>query len=103
MGPNKADTKLVAIANAMLGGEVNLIEGCRVICSLRYESSDPDHQVFLPIRGIESESDHYPLGEYRKQYAPEYLQRIDAEMEKYLVEAQSDILAACREIVQVFS
>lgn len=98
----EANRRLVGIANAILHGEMNLIEGCRIICSLRYETSKPDHSAFLPIRAIESETDHYPVAENRSQYAPEYLRRVDAEMEGYLVESKHDILAACRELVQVF-
>jgi hypothetical protein len=95
--------EIVATAQAMLTGETGLIEGCRRICKLRHEVGDPENPVFLPIRGIESETDHFPLGEVRKQYAPDYLKRLDDEMRRYLAEAQEDILSACREIIHAFS
>lgn len=98
----KEKAELVAVANAMLDGKVNLIEGCRKICNLR-DSVDPDNDVFMPIEGIESETDHFPLGELRKQCTPDYLQRMDAEMERYLLDARNDIHNCCREIIHVFS
>jgi hypothetical protein len=87
----------------MLRGEMPLIEGCRKICRLRHKLSDPENGVFLPIRGIESETDHFPLGEARSKCATENLHRTDTEMEQYLAGAREDILKACRQIIQVFS
>jgi hypothetical protein len=98
-----ARAELVTVAEAMLNGELQLIEGCRRICSLRHSVGDPENAAFLPIRGIESETDHFPLGEMRKQCAPEYLARADENMNRYLTDASKDILAACREIIRAFS
>lgn len=95
--------EVVATAQAMLQGEMDLIEGCRRLCSLRFKLADPQNAVFLPIRAIESETDHFPLGEVRNRCAPDYLHRMDAEMERYLADAREDILKGCREIVRVFA
>ena len=95
--------ELVGVAKAMLQGEVHLIKGCRRLCSLRDKIDDSENRVFLPIEGIESDTDHFPLGKLREQCAPEYLKRMDEEMERYLADAREDILNACREIVRVFS
>lgn len=96
-------TELVATAESMLRGEMHLIEGCRRICSLRHKLDDPDNAVFLPIRGIESETDGFPLGKVRSTCAPDYLRRMDGEMERYLAGAREDILSDCREIIRVYS
>jgi hypothetical protein len=74
-----------------------------MICSLRFAVGDPDNDVFMPIRAIESETDHFPLEEVRSRCAPDYLRRIDAEMQRYLSDARQDILDACKEIIRVFS
>ena len=95
--------ELVSIASSMLAGETNLIEGVRQICALRFAVEDPENEVFLAIRGIESETDTFPLGPMRARCSPEYLRRMDGEMQSYLSEAQGDILQACREIVKAFS
>lgn len=95
--------ELIAVANAMLDGKMDLIEGARKICSLRFAVGDPDNDVFMPIRAIESETDHFPLGEMRSRCAADYLRRTDAEMRRYLLDAQQDILKACNEIIRVFS
>lgn len=95
--------ELIAVANAMLDGKMDLIEGVRKICSLRFAVGDPDNDVFMPIRAIESETDHSPLGEMRSRCAPDYLRRMDAEMQRYLSDARQDILEACKEIIRIFS
>lgn len=97
------NVELIAIANAMLDGQMNLIEGVRKICSLRFTVDDPDNDVFIPIRAIESETDHFPLGEVRSQCASDYLQKIDVEMQSYLSDTRQDILDACKEIIRTFS
>lgn len=94
--------ELISLSTAMLEGKINLIEGVRKICSLRHEVGDPDNEVFLPIRAIDSETDHFPVGKIRERCTREYLQRMDKEMQLYLADAKDDILTSCREIVQVF-
>jgi hypothetical protein len=96
-------SELVAVATAMIEDRLNLIEGARKICALRHQVGDPENEAFMPIRAIESETDHFPLGKMRDQCAADYLQRMDAEMNRYLADATQDILLACREIIHVFS
>jgi hypothetical protein len=95
--------ELVAVASGMLAGGVNLIEGMRRICGLRFAIEDPENEVFLPIRAMESETDSFPLGAMRSNCSEDYLKRADAEMQSYLADARDDILQACREIVRAFS
>jgi len=101
VGAKRAE--LVAVATAMTAGEMNLIEGVRKITALRHDVENPDDEIFMPIRAIESETDHFPLGAARAQCAPDYLKRADEEMGRYLADAEADILAACREIGRAYS
>jgi|LakMenE01Jun11ns_1017448.scaffolds.fasta_scaffold8921430_1 hypothetical protein len=95
--------ELIAVASGMLAGGINLIEGIRRICALRFAIEDPDNKVFLPIRAMESETESFSLGEMRAHCSEDYLKRVDAELESYLADARDDILQACREIVRTFS
>lgn len=94
--------ELVRVADEMLKGQMHLIEGVRRICGLRHQIGDADNPVFMPIRAIDSETDHMPLGQMRDGCETGYLQRIDSEMKAYLDQAKDDILSACREIVRMF-
>lgn len=95
--------QLVAVATAMLEERLNLIEGIREICVLRHHVNDPENKVFITIRAIESETDHFPIGKMRDYCEANYLQQIDAERDQYLAGARRNILLACEKIVQVFS
>jgi hypothetical protein len=95
--------ELVSVAKTMLAEDVNLILGIRRICALRFAIGDPDNEVFLPIRGIDSETDVFPLGDMRKNCSREYLKRMDNEMQNYLSQAHGDILRACKEIIRAFA
>lgn len=99
----KKRSEVVALATAMLEDRLHLIEGARKLCALRHEVGDPENEAFMPIRAIESETDHFPLGGMRDQCAVDYLRQMDAEMDQYLAAAKHDILLACREIIRVFS
>jgi len=57
----------------------------------------------MPIRAVDSETDHFPIGDVRQHWASERLKKMDSEMQSYLDDVKSDILAACREIVRAFS
>lgn len=95
--------ELVAVAAEMLAGSINLVEGMRRICALRFAIEDSENAVFLTIRAMESETDSFPLGAMRSNCSEDYLKRADAEMESYLADTRDDILQACREIVRTFS
>ena len=48
--------------------------------------------------GIESQTDHFPFGEARKQYNPKYLNELDSEMKNYQVSFKDSIVQTCSEI-----
>jgi hypothetical protein len=95
--------ELVEVAAAMIEGRMHLIEGVRKINALRFDVEDPDAAVFLPIRAVDSETGTFPMGDVRRQCAPDYLRRVDQEIDQYLEDAKEVVLAACGEIVRRYS
>lgn len=67
--------ELVNVASLMLSENINLLEEIRKICSLRFAVGEPNNEVFLPIRGIESETDSFPMGEVRENWDDEFLKK----------------------------
>ena len=98
-----ASAAIVAVAQAMIAGQLDLIDGVRQITEMRHGLDDPNAEVLIPIRAVDSETDHFPIGPVRAHYAPRQLESIDAEMQRYLADAKNDILAACADIVRVYS
>jgi len=95
--------ELITVAEAMVEEKMNLIEGVRKIAALRHHIENADDAMFMPIRAIESETDHFAIGAARAGYDPDYLKRLDEDMARYLLDAKQDILNACRGIVERYS
>lgn len=99
----KCRRKMVAFAIALRDGDTDLISGVRGI--MRWLCKLPDYEMpmFLGIRGIESETDDYPIGEVRDKFAPEYLAELDAEMEDYINRVRDSLLQDCLEIIDYYA
>ncbi|MEW6639818.1 MAG: DUF2489 domain-containing protein [Pseudomonadota bacterium] len=95
--------EIVSVSRSVLEGDINTIEGIRKICALRMFMDNPQDEVFLAIRAIESETDHFPIGDQRANRAPEALKKLDQKVEEYLADARDDIYEACREIIRLYS
>jgi hypothetical protein len=65
-----------------LAGTMGLTETVRCLTSLSHQLGIENDPEFLTIRGIESETDNFPLGKHRDPWPLEPLQRFDAEREK---------------------
>ena len=96
-------SELIDVAQKMINGELHLIEGVRKLRKLIYDIGREEDALFLPIIGVESETDHYPIGNLRDQCASSYLQEADSDMEAYLNESKPIILKTCQKIIESFS
>lgn len=95
---NQYEGEIVDLIDRMARGEIDLIHGLRRVVSLRHQTCDPDSEKFLPLRAMESETDHFPLGEARLMYSTEFLEKLDDERETYLADVSQEILLACQEL-----
>jgi hypothetical protein len=91
---------MLEIARGMLDGSVDLIEGCRNLTAFHADASLPQSAAFDVLCGIESETDDYPIGEVRKSYSSELLERLDRDVAKYIDDARPAVLDACRQIIR---
>ncbi len=56
--------KITSTAKSMLEGELSFLSGARILASLRHEfPSGADDRDFLVFVAVDSETDHFPLGE----------------------------------------
>ncbi len=94
--------EIVAVSKSILAGDMDMIEGVRKICALRTLLDKSEDEIFISIRAIDSETDHFPGPNQRNLWATESLQRLDSELNEYLASAGGDILEACREIIAAF-
>jgi hypothetical protein len=103
MNSNNRDARasIVRAARGILDGTLHPLEGCRVIARAHHRLPEEltSDAAIVTIVGIESETDHFPLGEVRGGWDSSALKRKDEEVEAYLARVGASISAACREIV----
>ncbi|SDR15763.1 hypothetical protein SAMN05428982_3401 [Pseudoxanthomonas sp. CF385] len=96
-------TRVVEICSGILDGTFPVLEGCRLLSSLRWEAqvdqSDTDFDTFT---AIDSETDALPIGEVRRNWDPEALQALEPEIRSATEWASSLALPACKAVVQRF-
>ncbi|MDB6074288.1 MAG: hypothetical protein JWO89_1928 [Verrucomicrobiaceae bacterium] len=92
---------IVELASAILNGGLGIIEGSRRICNLQGDVSSLDHDPdFLPFVVIDSETDHFPIGETRQHWAPESLVLKDREIVNAESFYQELAFAGCRRLLE---
>lgn len=99
----EAKNRILKVAQGMLAGDIHLLVGCRIITGLYSYTDQPDDEIFLTFRSIDSDIDRFPIGVSRELCDPDYLIRIDQEISTYLQAAESDIRKACSKIIEEFT
>lgn len=72
--------EVVAVARGMLSHAIGIVEGARCLAGLGHQlgaDRDPDFTFFV---GVDSETDHLPVGEVRRHWASDTLRARDEEL-----------------------
>lgn len=102
---SEARQTLVAVAQAMLTGNVSFFEGADQVLRLKRSiggiaDRDPDFDAFLLVQ---SETDHLPMQAQRHLWNPQALAELEPEFVQTEVWAKSFLPAACRSLIARFS
>lgn len=100
---NAHAVEIVQTASAMLAGSLDLVTGSRRICALRHKVNIAGEGLFDPIVAFESDTDIFPIGDLRQQFSPEYLQKLDDDLEEHIKSAKPAVLVACKQIIEAVS
>ncbi|NOV29567.1 DUF2489 domain-containing protein [Methylomonas sp. ZR1] len=96
--------RVAAIADGMLSGEVNFLEGAIVLASLRHEAevgeSDPDFMTFIVIA---SETDYLPIGPSRELWSKEASLRHQPRIDASTAWAKQIGNASCQSLLERFN
>jgi hypothetical protein len=90
---------MVHVARQILDGKVGIVAGARELTRLRFPSRaelDSDILVFV---GIDSETDHLPLGNVRRQWNAEVLKVKDEELKCYEDRVKERAFSACKNLI----
>ena len=99
-----ARARIVEIASAILDGRLGVVEGARRLMAFRFDA-DPgqEDKDLLGMCGIESQTDHLPLGPVRQDWDPSELRRMDAEIADHEAFFRESALRRCRALVQRYA
>ena len=86
------------VAQAVLVGRTTVLEAVRELFSLAHTDAIAEVEDRRFIIGIESETDHLPVGEVRKLWAPSALKEKDVEISRAEERYKTDFLETCRRI-----
>jgi len=93
---NSVKVKIGRTAQDMINGTKNYLEGAIEIASLCHEAEvDINSEEFIVFRGISSETDHLPIGEMRKNWSKEALEKHEAEIQETIKWAKDISLNEC--------
>lgn len=88
------------LAQAVLDGRTTVLEAVRALVSLAHTDAITDVEDRRLIIGMESETDHLPVGDVRKLWASSALKEKDVEIARAEQLYRADFLEMCRRIVQ---
>lgn len=88
------------VALNLINDDIHFIEGIRIIRDKLNYISLSDDEANL-IRGIDSDTDDVPVGETRKLWNKEALEKLDRELEEYILEVKPAVKDLCKRILQI--
>jgi len=97
-----ASAKIVALAKSILSGEVGVVAGARHLSAWRFDvdaEHDPDFVFFV---GLDSETDHLPVGEMRSHWNSEALRAKDEELGRFEASTRERAFQVCRSLIQKY-
>lgn len=99
-----ARSRIAEIAAAILDGRVRIIEGSRQLMEFRL-AVDPDQEDsdLLGMCGIESQTDHVPLGVVRQYWDAKALRVTDTELADHEAIFRDSAFEICRSLVERYS
>lgn len=96
--------KVCELAEKMLEGSIDYLEGAIEIGSLRFELDLPkDDEDILVFSLISSETDHLPIGAAKSYWSKEALLRLKPEIESSTNWAKEISLTNCKNLVKRFN
>lgn len=100
---NEQGAVIVKVAQAILNGTMDVIDGARMLHGLGHDVSaddlDPDFSIFVVI---DSDTDHLPIGDERQLWSENALVEKDEEIRKIKAFYKDDVVQACTRLILRF-
>jgi hypothetical protein len=98
----RASAKIAALARSILSGEVGVVAGARQLAARRFDvdaGHDPDFLFFV---GVDSETDHLPVGEVRHHWNSEALRSKDEELRRFEASSRERAFEVCQSLIRKY-
>lgn len=92
-----------ALARKIVDGEIGVIEGSRQMMAYADRLHAGDTEEFRIFCGIDSESDHFPLGRAREHWSANALREKDAEIKAFEDFYRACAVEAARKMLEKYS
>ena len=87
------------VARQILGGKIGIVTGARELTRMRFPSRAESDEDILVFVGIDSQTDHLPLGEVRKFWNSEVLKAKDEELKQFELWVKEQAFTACKNVI----
>lgn len=87
------------LSSEILTGRLRILEGVRALVSLAHTDAIENQEDRNLIIGIDSETDHLPIGAVRDYWSEDALRDKDVEIARYEQRCEDQIFQVCRRIV----
>lgn len=98
----KDQKKIMVICQSLVNDDIDFIEGCRQLVSLRNQFNLEDDPDFLPFVGVASETDDYPEPSVQENFSTDYLKLINKEISDYIGLVRPSIISACNILISKY-
>ena len=98
----RACSDVVAVARSILSGSIGVVAGARRLSRLRFDvraEDDPDFTFFV---GVDSQTNHLPVGEVRRHWSADALRAKDEELRDYEASVRERAFEMCRSLLQKY-
>tara|TARA_R110002096_G_scaffold24886_1_gene78368 strand:+ start:364 stop:711 length:348 start_codon:yes stop_codon:yes gene_type:complete len=91
----------LATCRKVISGGMGIVEASRILSSAGHLLGLESDSTFLAITGVDSESDHFPIGRVRNEWAVEALAREDALRDAFEASVRGYFLKDCEKIIRM--
>jgi len=97
-----AAAKVVTATQSILSGGLGIVAGSRELAGLRFDvgaEHDPDFIFFV---GVDSETDHLPVGDVRSRWSADAVRGKDEELRAFEASVRDKAYRACQSLIQKY-
>ena len=94
-----ASAKIVATSRRILSGELGIVAGARQLSGLRLDVDAERDADFIFFVGVDSETDHLPVGEVRSRWSADTLKAKNEELQAYEASVRGRAFEVCKSLI----